>query len=253
MLSALTINFHTSYKQDNDLYNACKEISDFCNTKDLQNNSFFIDDEYDEASDYPWLYYATNNSDIIGFISIYIIDSYNLELCGFVLPKYRRNKVATKLFSMMTADFPSYSFQCSMMPGNNSGKLFVNQMGFEHCSTECSMYLSKEEFIPSNEELSLQVEKQDDGLIIHGHFNMLCVGHVFISDSGSTVCIHDVEIYEKYRGNGYGYKLIMTILNYIFKKYSQVLLHVTKDNIPAHNLYKKVGFKTLETLEYYLL
>lgn len=247
------IKFHTSYNQTDYLLKKIQEISLICNEYDNISHPFFKDDEYQNSSVYPWLYYAAIDSEIIGFIAPYIIDSYNIEFCEFILPEYRRKKIATQLFSRMISDFTSQCFSCSIIPENNIGKAFLNQIGFKYASTECSMSLFKENFKPFKNELSLNIEKQDDNLIIYGIFDAIEIGQVIISDFDTTVCIHDVEIYEQYGRQGYGLKLLKTTLNYIFKKYDQAILHVTKENLPAYNLYKKIGFITTEILEYYEL
>ena len=159
------IEFHKSFNQSKELINTCQNISSTCNTFDTLNNSFFVDDEYQSLSDFPWLYYATIDSNIIGFISIYIIDTYNIEICGFVLPQFRRNKVATNLFSMMVMDFDSKSFQLSMDMENEIGKAFVCQMGFAYCATECHMKLDKKNYNEFHDWLSLTPEKHDTEII----------------------------------------------------------------------------------------
>jgi GNAT superfamily N-acetyltransferase len=245
------IKFHKTFQQTSDLIHSCEKISSTCNEFDGLQNPFFVDDAYEDYSDFPWLYYASIHSHMVGFLSIYKIDSYNMEICGFVLPQYRRNKIATSLFSKMVTDFESKYFQLSMDLNNDFGKAFVSQMGFGYCSTECSMKLDKNDFSPFNNTLELIPEKQQQQILIHGRFNDVEVGRAIISVFHSTACIHDVEIFEEYRRNGYGYKLIATLLNHIFEKYDSTFLHVTKENIPAYNLYRKIGFQVVRELEYY--
>lgn len=245
------ISFQKSFNQTTELINACAEISSICNDFDGLNNPFFVDTEYDNFSKFSWLYYAMVDTKTVGFISVYIIDSYNVEICGFVLPEYRRNKIASNLFARMVIDFAGMSFQLSMSPDNDFGKAFVHKMGFVYCSTECSMQLKKEQHTVFKDTLSLNPEKQDDEIFVRGLLDGKEIGHSTISIFDNIVCIHDVEIYEEYRGNGYGHKLIGTLLNHIFEKYDKAILHVTKENEPAYRLYKKVNFEVVEELEYY--
>lgn len=245
------IEFKKSYNLTQELINSCKEISSICNDFDGLNNPFFIDNEYDDFSKFPWLYYAMADSKIIGFISIYVIDTYNVEICGFVLPEYRRNKIASNLFAMMVMDFEEMSFTLSMSPDNDFGQAFAYKMGFTYCSTECSMQQKKGQHTTFKDTLSLNPKKQDDEIFVRGLIDGKEIGHSTISVFDNIVCIHDVEVYEEYRGNGYGYRLIGTLLNHIFEKYDGAILHVTKENEPAYRLYKKVGFEVVEELEYY--
>lgn len=243
--------FQSSYKQTATLVESCEQICLECNDFDGLNNPFFIDTEYEDSSKIPWLYYATADSKIVGFISIYIIDSYNVEICGFVLPQYRRQGIASHLFAMMVTDFDEMSYTLSMAPDNDFGKAFVDKMGFTYCSTECSMQLKKDQHILFKDTLSLNPEKRDDEIFVRGLIDGKEIGHSTISVFDNIVCIHDVEVHENFRGNGYGYRLISTLLNHIFEKYDSAILHVTKENEPAYRLYKKVGFEIIEELEYY--
>lgn len=166
-------------------------------------------------------------------------------------------KIASHLFAMMVCDFSDVSFQLSLPPENDFGKSFANKMGFQYFATECSMTIKKEQFASTQNSLSLVSEKSEDGLspdgslIIHGISDGTEIGSCLISDFDRIVCIHDVEIYEKYRGKGYGYQLICALLHRVFPKYDSAILHVTKENEPAYRLYKKVGFEVVEELEYY--
>lgn len=249
----LKINFHKSFQQTESFIASCHKISSVCNHFDQQKNPFFIDEEYDSLSRKPWLYYATLDTEMIGFLSVYVIDAYNVEICCFVLPEYRRKKVATNLFSRMVVDYDCQSFQLSMATGNKTGKAFATKMGFEYCSTECSMQLDKKNFSVFKDTLSLIPEKQNDEISVCGNIDGTEVGRSVISVFNNTVCIHNVEIYEEYRGKGYGYLFIGTLLNHIFAKYDTAILHVTKENAPAYGLYRKIGFETVQELEYYEL
>lgn len=246
-----TLKFHKSHRFTQELVDSCEKISSECNDFDGLDTPFFIDMEYDNHSKLPYLYYAVSDSQIVGFLSVYVIDSHNAEICVFVLPQYRRNKIASNLFAMMVYDYKSVSFQLSLEGDNDFGKSFIGKMGFGYCSTECSMQLKKEQYIPSGNLLSLTPEKQDDGIIVRGLSDGKEIGSCVISVFDNIVCIHDVEVYETYRGKGHGYQLVNTLLNHIFEKYDSAILHVTKENEPAYRLYKKVGFEVIQELEYY--
>lgn len=250
-MNIYTLKFQKSYNLTQRLVNSCKKISSICNDFDGLNTPFFIDTEYDNFSKLPWLYYCTYNSQIVGFVSVYVINTQNVEICGFVLPEYRRNKIATNLFARVVCDFNSVSFQLSLTPDNDFGKRFIKKMGFEYCSTECSMQLKKEQHVTYSNALSLTPEKQDDEIIVRALLAGTEIGISVISVFDNIVCIHDVEVYEEFRGKGYGYRLIGTLLNHIFEKYDSAILHVTKENEPAYRLYKKIGFEVVEELEYY--
>lgn len=61
----------------------------------------------------------------------------------------------------------------------------------------------------------------------------------FIYDDGT---LWNLKIYDKYRGRGYGNKMIAKII----KKYSYLNLFVESNNTIALHLYQKYGFKTTD-------
>ena len=74
-------------------------------------------------------------------------------------------------------------------------------------------------------------------------------------ESANDLTIGFVIINPKYRGMGYGEKMLNLAINLAFSKYKadSVNLRVFKDNIPAYNCYKKVGLKENGIRDYYEL
>lgn len=71
--------------------------------------------------------------------------------------------------------------------------------------------------------------------------------------SGECVCLHDVEILPGLRGRGYGTRLIRMLASALLDAgIRRIILHVSGENQAAVALYKKTGFRTTETLSYYL-
>lgn len=71
--------------------------------------------------------------------------------------------------------------------------------------------------------------------------------------SRDTLCIHHVEILPRLRGKGLGTLLMDQLIRRLQKtRIRRLLLHVSGGNAPAAALYKKTGFRTTETLSYYM-
>ena len=64
--------------------------------------------------------------------------------------------------------------------------------------------------------------------------------------------LYAFQIKEEFQGRGYGKDFLLGMLAILAKKTSAVSLQVSGQNYIARNLYKKTGFKTTESLSYYL-
>lgn len=62
----------------------------------------------------------------------------------------------------------------------------------------------------------------------------------------SDAMIWGVEIYEPYRGQGYGRLLMLELLKVAAQEHSVVFLFVRRDNIPAIKLYESLGFEVYD-------
>ena len=247
------LSFQKHYTKNTALLQSINQIHRQCCDFDAINHHLFFDGEYQDYSDIPFAYTASIAQQTVGFLCPYVIDRYNVEFCLFVLPKYRCSRIGMNLFFQMVHDFGTQSFRASLHPDNEIGKAFLTQLGFTYGCRECSMALNKNEFTPSALKLELLVEKTDEFLVITGLIDDIEVGNLKLTAFDMTACIHDVEIKEKFRRNGYGFRLLTSALIDIFEKYERVILHVTKENLPAYRLYQKIGFKILEELDYYEL
>ena len=248
-----TISYQRCFCKSNELLNTFEKINQICNEADGLSHHFFIDEEYHDFSSTPCAYIAMEKETVIGFLCPYVIDSYNMEFCLYVLPNYRRNHIGSQLFLHMVQDFPNNSYAASLLPDNTLGKDFLLRMGFSYGCRECSMALLRNGFQPISSKMELDVSKEEDSIHVIGILSDIEIGELSFSISNTTVCIHDVEVYEKFRRQGYGTQFLSAVLSDIFEKYETVILHVTKENLPAYQLYKKLNFQILEELDYYEL
>lgn len=78
------------------------------------------------------------------------------------------------------------------------------------------------------------------------------LGHLKFTEEGSLgIFIYQVYIKKGFRHMGYG----KILLNYLISttEYDRYTLEVTGENIPAFELYKKLGFKIIDSIIYYRL
>ncbi len=247
------LKFQTHYAKTASLLQCMKQLHRQCGDFDRISQRMFYDEEYQDYSDRPFAYTAVAEHQTVGFLCPYIIDRYNVEFCIFVLPQYRRSQIGAKLFFQMVHDFGQQSFCASLNPDNKTGKAFLTYLGFSYGCQECHMVLEKADFAPAAPKIQLSVQKENEQISITGLIDEINVGSLKLTAFDMTVCIHDMEIRENLRRKGYGFQLLTSALTDIFEKYDRVILHVTKENLPAFRLYLKTGFQVLEKLDYYEL
>ena len=74
----------------------------------------------------------------------------------------------------------------------------------------------------------------------------------YFKDFGDRAYIYGVLVYERYRGLGYGKKLLRGLLRILRDQgYASCFLQVSSENIPAMRLYLGEGFETTEKLDLY--
>lgn len=78
------------------------------------------------------------------------------------------------------------------------------------------------------------------------------IGVCMIIPKGDTVYFYGFEIKRAFRRKGYGRQFLTDMIRLLSADYRQITLQVSSLNTPALELYKKTGFRTSETLSYYL-
>ena len=83
--------------------------------------------------------------------------------------------------------------------------------------------------------------------------NDMPVGMISLYQHTQSVISCGPEIFEEYRGQGYGKALLLQVISDLISCNPLPLrLQVSGENIPAVSLYKKTGFQIAETLSGYL-
>jgi len=78
------------------------------------------------------------------------------------------------------------------------------------------------------------------------------IGTCAILPAGQEYYFYAFQIKDEFQGKGYGKDFLLGMLALLSEKASAVSLQVSGQNYIARNLYKKTGFKTTESLSYYL-
>ncbi|MEA3462138.1 MAG: GNAT family N-acetyltransferase [Bacteroidota bacterium] len=90
-------------------------------------------------------------------------------------------------------------------------------------------------------------------LVLEDEMNQRIIGTSWLTWDGRRVLMHHFAVLPSRQGSGYGRKLAVDSLEFALDKGVPLKLEVHRENIPAVQLYLKMGFKVLEGYEVYLL
>lgn len=233
------------------LIQSCEALHQTCCNADGLQHSCCFEDTFDVFTNYPRLYYTLLEKEFIGFLSAYIIDGNNVEICVFVHPKHRNQKIGTTLLHHFLKDYDMENIEIFVRPDNFAGIHFLKQNNFYLTSTELFMGARLKSFLSEMNDYSdakIEFSTNTFKYIIEHE----CVGSCHISRLSDTrICISDVEIFEMHQNKGLGYQFLQKVLREMALYFHDVILHVTKENIPAYKLYKKLGFQEMESTQIY--
>ena len=79
-------------------------------------------------------------------------------------------------------------------------------------------------------------------------------GECFLSDWSNGVYLFGMLVYERFRGQGYGTRILRALFHRLCTQgCSRVVLEVSSDNLPAIRLYRKMGFQMIEGVSYFTM
>ncbi len=252
------MKYYAQHKNCTSVKLECENIVKICREHDSLDYISFMEDEFSKETSLPWVYYAKSNDTIVGFLSVY---SYGnaAELCSFVLPQYRNQKIFSKLLGQFQKDYRNFCAYVPVKPKHSAGIHILSHFGFLYTSTEYQMVLLKSD-VSSSPNISLsqdfsvkrEPEKSDDSFsFFHFYKSHTLIGHGSASFLNNTACLHDIEIFAPYRNKGYGFQCLKLLLHTLFLQYNKIILHVTKENPAACRLYQKLNFQICDEVIYY--
>ncbi|MCD8221009.1 MAG: GNAT family N-acetyltransferase [Clostridiales bacterium] len=232
-----------------------------CNRKEMQTISYPLEEE-DVLHYLLWSRGPQPGSrKLAGALAILPLDDDVAECVAMIHPFYRRKGFFTRLLKHARRDFAHFDFLFPVPEGAGDVIASLQAAGAEYDHTDLMMeYLTiqcpavqvlSEPLIsespvpePSIPEVFLWPAKNPDSI---GSCRVIPL-------SPDCVCLCQVEISPASRGLGHGTAMIRSLLNHLRQcGICRVILHVEKENTPAVALYKKTGFRVIETLSYSLL
>jgi len=257
MTGAYTMNvIHTTKPTDSqkkdmaDLVNACKAIEPL---------SLCAPIEDDLGYDIFLLY--EENGPLAAMSSLFSPEEGPWECCIFVDPKKRRRGHFTFLLDKALALVEAYEKKqgqsvdfCFLADEKTPSAMAVlSSIGAEYWYSEHMMERTLDQKDKNFSPSSLTIGKDSQNPDLYCAFlGDKLIGTCALLPSRSQIYLYAFQIHEDFRGKGFGEEFLLGMLSILAGMGNRVTLQVSGQNYIARNLYKKTGFRTTESLSYYL-
>lgn len=229
---------------------------------------------------------AYDESKLVGVLSVFQPMAKEAELSGFVHPQYRRQGIFSDLIALAKNEISCYGdtqILWMVNGGSEQGLHYVQNRGYHLKQIEYTLGYAEALIQPSSnivinlrraqiEDLetvaiiqsSAFSEKQEDaiGIVTRilndasrenflGYYQDQPVASVSVFVEGQKANFNAVAVDSAFQGKGYGEAFMIQLMNHYLDRGYTLTLEVNSENNRAYNLYKKLGFITLEAIHYY--
>jgi len=229
---------------------------------------------FKQSKNQEYLYYVDEK--LVAYLGVCNFGSGMNEVNGMVDPEFRHQGLFTKLYIRMKED---YSQPVLLLSDRLSeyGQYFVKKYGeFDHSEYEMyhqgqRKYVSDISLILANNSHANEIKRQNEiyfgsrkeaslilpeeevkkGVHIYlAYKEDLLIGKVHLVIENGLGSIYGLGVLPAYRGKGYGKAILLKSIN-LLEGCDQIMLQVEVENENALSLYKKVGFVSKITMDYY--
>lgn len=205
-----------------------------------------------------FLLYQENSGLLLGFAFLFFPQETICECSVFIHPDYRKQGLCTSILNGVLDYVEQYEKEkgcqvdfCFLVdPTTPSAKAVMENFEAEYWYSEYKMVrILKEKdrlYAPS-----LSIRETEPG-IYTASLDGLIIGSCAVLPSGKEFYLYAFQIKESHQGQGYGKDFLLGMLALLSSAGNQVSVQVSGQNYIARNLYKKTGFRTADTLSYYL-
>lgn len=230
-----------------------------CKSKEPMSLSAPLDDDIDY--DILLLYQDSDSSNPVlkAMAFLFFPEECLCECCVFVEPDSRRqghfSRLLDKCLDLVEAYEKKLGRQvdfCFLVDEKTPSAMAVMEaIQAEYWYSEYKMERELTKKDSSLSMASLAIKDEGDNLY-SALLEDKVIGTCAILPSGSEFYLYAFQIQEAYQGQGYGREFLRGILALLSAKGGKVSLQVSGSNYIARNLYKKTGFRTTESLSFYL-
>lgn len=262
-MNSITITKTTCPKQGQ--FQEMLQLASLCRQHDGCSISFPENPE--DHAEYFLLYKKNDCGEtavLLSVLSILFYDAETVECCAFTHPKYRRQGYFSKLLNcaMENLEDCDILFPVSGACPDTLAVLDSLDAELDSCEMQMELDLKNSHTIQpvltqSKSGFLLQrvcPDSQSEWILYEDDSCRKMLGSCKTAPvSKNRVCLHHVEILTEFRNQGYGTILMNELISSLKKQGTcYIILQVSGDNAAALALYKKQGFRTTETLSFYL-
>ena len=236
-------------------YYDARDLIAICSDAEGVRGVSFLEPELNENTTIPAFYMMYEDNKLVSFLSVFLADEEECEVYAYTLPEYRQKGCFKRLYKEALKNLKKAGYKdivCVCEPESESGKAVLEKMGMQVIRTEHLMSYDMSPVKDIKGRLELVCTKDENTEIFEACIGEDVIGTCNVEFTRSHVVIYEFQIYEEYRGNGYGSELLLLILDHLLKEdISKILLHVSGANIVAHAMYSHHGFVSEEQIDYW--
>lgn len=102
-----------------------------CNGSTPGNSSPVSYDDSNRVNPLPVLYYGVHEGKTVGFLSADFYNNEIVDICGYVLPKYRKLNLMSSLLDSFLTDYNDFYISAMLNSKNSTGCAVLSHLCFE--------------------------------------------------------------------------------------------------------------------------
>lgn len=259
-----------------------------CCIQEPLKQELFLGNDMNVEPEKPCFFLGYEEVELVSFLTAFFPTKEEVEFTGFTHPEQRRRGYMTSLIDTAIPHFSHSTYTqalCIREKGSQSGEEYLSKRYPTIARSEFLLELKSNVWNSSTDvgTLTLVTMQTKDAAvkilseifeqeeeISHQHLHFLLsrpdgqvylywVGGVLIGTlnvhylCNEVAMIHAVGIHKDYRRRGYGYQMMISLLNTLTQRTALVRLEVESNNAPAFALYQKLGFYTLNRTDYHAM
>lgn len=228
----------------NELHKAC------CDFDGILHPFYACDDEIcSQPGPIAYIY-----GEMCAALTVYYINETECEIYAVTHPDFRRRGYFSALFSEFIKDAEHINLKNVSLPVGHNNSIANHiirsdkRISFSH--TEYVLQYDSPRSAQENPSAFINVTAENNDIISFKFlYGRTVVGGCKTDLSSGCATIFGYEIFEQFRGAGYGGMFIPLVTDYILKREKKILLQVSGANTPAFKMYMHHGFKIYSSVD----